>query len=53
MMNDIAHRLKIKSIAKYVEFEPTLGKLREIGVDFAQGCSFGEPAPPPGLAASQ
>jgi EAL domain-containing protein (putative c-di-GMP-specific phosphodiesterase class I) len=53
MMNDIARRLKIKSIAKYVEFETTLGKLREIGVDFAQGCSFGEPAPPPGLAASQ
>jgi EAL domain-containing protein (putative c-di-GMP-specific phosphodiesterase class I) len=44
MMNDTARRLKIKSIAKYVEFETTLGKLREIGVDFAQGCSFGEPA---------
>lgn len=53
MMNDIAHRLKIKSIAEYVEFETTLGKLREIGVDFAQGFLFGEPGPPPGLAASQ
>ncbi|HXM24455.1 MAG TPA: EAL domain-containing protein, partial [Chthoniobacterales bacterium] len=45
MMNDIAHRLKIKSIAEYVEFETTLGKLREIGVDFAQGFLFGEPGP--------
>jgi EAL domain-containing protein (putative c-di-GMP-specific phosphodiesterase class I) len=53
MMNDIAHRLKIKSIAEYVEFETTLGKLREIGVDFAQGFLFGEPGAPPGLAASQ
>ena len=52
MMNDIAHRLKIKSIAEYVEFETTLGKLREIGVDFAQGFLFGEPGPPPGLAVS-
>jgi len=48
MMNDIAHRLKIKSIAEFVEMETTLGKLREIGVDFAQGFLFGEPGPPPG-----
>jgi diguanylate cyclase (GGDEF)-like protein len=46
MMNDIAHRLKIKSIAEFVELEATLGKLREIGVDFAQGFLFGEPGPP-------
>jgi diguanylate cyclase (GGDEF)-like protein len=49
MMNDIAHRLRIKSIAEFVAMETTLGKLREIGVDFAQGFLFGEPGPSPGL----
>ncbi len=48
MMNDIAHRLKIKSIAEYVEFETTLGKLREIGVDFAQGFCLASPDRRPG-----
>ena len=48
MMNDIAHRLKIKSIAEFVEQEPTLGKLRQIGVDLAQGYLFGKPAQSPG-----
>jgi diguanylate cyclase (GGDEF)-like protein len=52
MMNDIAHRLKIKSIAEFVAMETTLGKLREIGVDFAQGFLFGEPGPPPGIVSS-
>jgi diguanylate cyclase (GGDEF)-like protein len=45
MMNDIAHRLKIKSIAEFVEQETTLGKLREIGVDLAQGFLIGQPGP--------
>jgi len=45
MMNDIAHRLKIKSIAEFVAVETTAGKLLEIGVDFAQGFLFGEPGP--------
>jgi EAL domain-containing protein (putative c-di-GMP-specific phosphodiesterase class I) len=49
MMNDIAHRLKIKSIAEFVAMETTLGKLRQIGVDLGQGFLFGEPGPPPGL----
>jgi diguanylate cyclase (GGDEF)-like protein len=47
IMNDIAHRLKIKSIAEFVEQETTLTKLREIGVDLAQGYLFGEPGPLP------
>jgi diguanylate cyclase (GGDEF)-like protein len=47
IMNQIAHRLKIKSIAEFVEQEATLAKLREIGVDFAQGYLFGLPGPPP------
>jgi diguanylate cyclase (GGDEF)-like protein len=49
MMNDIAHRLKIRSVAEFVEVETTVGKLREIGVDLAQGFLFGEPGPPPRL----
>jgi diguanylate cyclase (GGDEF)-like protein len=44
LMNDVAHRLKIKSIAESVEQETTLEKLRNIGVDFAQGFLFGRPA---------
>jgi diguanylate cyclase (GGDEF)-like protein len=43
MMNDIAHRLKIKSIAEFVEHESTVNALREIGVDLAQGYFFGKP----------
>jgi diguanylate cyclase (GGDEF)-like protein len=44
LMNDVAHRLKIKSIAEFVEQETTLQKLRDIGVDFAQGFLFGMPS---------
>jgi diguanylate cyclase (GGDEF)-like protein len=43
LMNDVAHRLKIKSIAQFVEQEATLKSLRNIGVDFAQGFLFGQP----------
>ncbi len=47
LMNDVAHRLKIKSIAEFVEQKATLEKLRSIGVDLAQGLLFGEPTDPP------
>jgi EAL domain-containing protein (putative c-di-GMP-specific phosphodiesterase class I) len=43
LMNDVAHRLKIKSIAEFVEQEATFENLRNIGVDFAQGFLFGQP----------
>ena len=43
LMNDVAHRLKIKSIAESVEQAPSLEKLRNIGVDLAQGYLFGRP----------
>ena len=43
MINDIAHRLQIKSIAEFVEHESTVSVLREIGVDLAQGYFFGKP----------
>ena len=47
LMNEVAHRLKIKSIAEFVEQETTLVKLRAIGVDLAQGYLFGRPSPLP------
>ena len=43
LMNDVAHRLKLKSIAEFVEQEATFENLRNIGVDFAQGFLFGQP----------
>jgi EAL domain-containing protein (putative c-di-GMP-specific phosphodiesterase class I) len=43
MMNDIAHRLKIESIAECVEDELTLTNIRRIGVDLGQGFLFGRP----------
>jgi EAL domain-containing protein (putative c-di-GMP-specific phosphodiesterase class I) len=49
MINDIAHRLKMKSIAEFVEHDTALLKLREIGVDLAQGYLFGKPGPLPAL----
>ena len=43
MINDTAHRLKIPSIAEYVEDEITVENLRRIGVDLGQGYLFGKP----------
>ena len=43
LINDVAHRLKIRSIAEFVEQEATFENLRNIGVDFAQGFLFGQP----------
>jgi EAL domain-containing protein (putative c-di-GMP-specific phosphodiesterase class I) len=47
MINDIAHRLKIESIAECVEDELTLTKLRQIGVGLGQGYLFGKPQSSP------
>jgi diguanylate cyclase (GGDEF)-like protein len=47
LINDVAHRLRIKSVAEFVEQEASLAKLRAIGVDLAQGYLFGKPGPPP------
>ena len=47
VINDLAHRLRIKSVAEFVEQEATLLRLREIGVDLAQGYFFGKPGPLP------
>lgn len=42
-ITQVGHVMKIKTIAEWVEDEKTLGFLREIGVDYAQGFYFGVP----------
>lgn len=44
-INNIAHIMGLKTVAEFVEDRRTLGLLRQIGVDFAQGYLIGEPAP--------
>ncbi len=42
-INNIAHSLGMKTIAEFVETEGALNKLREMGVDYAQGHAVGRP----------
>jgi diguanylate cyclase (GGDEF)-like protein len=42
-MNDIAHSLGMRTVAEYVESPAILAKLREIGVDYAQGYAIQKP----------
>ncbi len=42
-INNISHALGMKTIAEFVETEGTLTRLREMGVDFAQGHAVGRP----------
>lgn len=42
--NGIAHAMNLETIAEFVENEAILEKLREIGVDYAQGYAIGHPA---------
>ena len=42
-MNDIAHSLGMHTVAEYVETPAILAKLREIGVDYAQGYAVHKP----------
>jgi diguanylate cyclase (GGDEF)-like protein len=42
-MNDIAHSLGMRTVAEYVESPLILAKLREIGVDYAQGYAIHKP----------
>ena len=44
-INGIGHVMGLKTIAEFVEDEKTADKLREIGVDYAQGYAFGKPVP--------
>jgi len=41
----IAHVMGIKTIAEYVETAAIMDKLKELGVDYAQGYYFGKPQP--------
>lgn len=42
---EVARGMDVKTIAEFVEDEKTVAKLKEFGVDFAQGFHIGEPAP--------
>jgi diguanylate cyclase (GGDEF)-like protein len=44
-MNEIGHSLGMRTIAEYVETDAILDKLREIGVDYAQGFGVRKPVP--------
>ena len=44
-INDIGKVMGKRTIAEYVENDAILGKLREIGVDYAQGYGICRPTP--------
>jgi diguanylate cyclase (GGDEF)-like protein/PAS domain S-box-containing protein len=44
-INEIGHLMGKQTIAEYVESPSVLAKLREIGVDYAQGYGVGRPQP--------
>lgn len=44
-INDIGHVMGLETIAEFVENDEIADKLREIGVDYAQGYTFGYPMP--------
>ncbi|VXD14534.1 EAL domain-containing protein [Planktothrix paucivesiculata] len=43
--NRIAHAMNLETVAEFVEDETILQKLREIGVDYAQGYGISHPVP--------
>jgi diguanylate cyclase (GGDEF)-like protein/PAS domain S-box-containing protein len=44
-INQIAHLMKIKTVAEFVENKAIFNKLREIGIDYAQGYWIKRPQP--------
>lgn len=41
----VCEKLGVRTIAEFVEDERTLAKLREIGIDYAQGFGIDRPGP--------
>ncbi len=52
-INQVGHVIGLKTIAEFVESEAVLARLREMGVDFAQGYCIEQPKPLEDLIASQ
>ncbi len=44
-INSLAHTLGLVTVAEFVENQAIAQRLREIGVDYAQGYAFGRPVP--------
>ena len=44
-INEVARKVNVKTIAEMVEDEATIAKLREIGIDYAQGFGISRPRP--------
>lgn len=44
-VTELARAMKIRTVAEFAETAPALVRLREIGVDFAQGYAVGRPRP--------
>lgn len=44
-INEIGHVMGKQTIAEFVENESILGKIRELGIDYAQGYHIGRPQP--------
>ena len=44
-INQMSHTLDLQTVAEYVHCPAIVARLRELGVDYAQGYFFGRPAP--------
>jgi len=44
-ISDIAHRMGMRTVAEYVDRESLMPRLRQVGIDFAQGYLVGQPMP--------
>jgi len=44
-INQMSHTLGLQTIAEYTHNQTIVERLRELGVDYAQGYFFGKPAP--------
>lgn len=44
-INQMSHTLGLQTVAEYTHNQPIIERLRQLGVDYAQGYFFGKPAP--------